>query len=167
MTFGSWSVQRGLAQENPITDTFLLYRMALEAMYQKHCVLHPEETKDVTGPEDLAYRFRNVKFERAIVVEEGKRTNMLLTLTSVPGSKDWHEFRVRTAAGEKQDVIYEHCAGLIRVQEPLGQDHSLGEAQLTPLRHPQSASPWYKLQQEMGSHFGKYPQEQKPPEVII
>lgn len=52
------------------------------------------ETKDVKGPEDLAYRFRNVKFECAIVVEEGKKTNMLLSPTSVPGSKDWHEFRV-------------------------------------------------------------------------
>ncbi|KAK3313628.1 hypothetical protein B0H66DRAFT_503226, partial [Apodospora peruviana] len=130
--------------------------MALEAMYQKHVSLHPEETKDVAGPGDLAYRFRNVKFDRAVVVEEGKPTHMLLTLASVPGSKDWHEFRVRTTGSEaSQDVIYEHCAGLIRVQEPLaGPEHELAGTDLAPLRHPQSSAPWYKLQREMGSHFG-------------
>ncbi|KAK1988407.1 hypothetical protein LZ30DRAFT_766139 [Colletotrichum cereale] len=128
--------------------------MALEAMYQKHCSLHPEETKLVTGPGDLAYRFRNVKFDRAIVLEEGKPTSILLTLAGVPGSPDWQEFRVRTTAGTDQDVIYEHCVGLIRVQEQLGNESALYGAELAPLRHPQSAAPWYKLQREMGSHFG-------------
>lgn len=128
--------------------------MALEAMYQKHCVLHPDETKDVTGPGDLAYRFRNVKFDRAVVLEEGKPTHLLLTLASVPGSSDWHEFRVRTTADSSQDIIYDHCAGLVRVQDPLGEEHALKGAELAPLRHPQSSAPWYKLQEQMGSHFG-------------
>ncbi|KAK3328393.1 hypothetical protein B0T19DRAFT_357739 [Cercophora scortea] len=128
--------------------------MALEAMYQKHKALHPGEAEEIEGPGDLAYRFRNVKFDRAVVLEEGKPTNILLSLASVPGSKDWHEFRVRTTGGENQEVIYEHCAGLVRVQEPLGDEHALHGAELTPLRHPQSAAPWYKLQEEMGSHFG-------------
>lgn len=130
--------------------------MALEAMYQKHVVLHPEETKDVTGPGDLAYRFRNVKFDRAVVLEEGKPTHLLVTLASVPGSNNWHEFRVRTTADASQGIIYDHCAGLIRVQEPLGEEHALKGAQLAPLHRPQSSAPWYKLQEEMGSHFGEY-----------
>lgn len=128
--------------------------MALEAIYQKHCVLHPEETKGVKIPADLAYRFRNVKFDRAVVVEEGKPTTLLLTLASVPGSNEWHEFRVRTTAVEDQEIIYEHCKGLVRVQEALGDDHALHGDEIAPLNHPQSAEPWYKLQDEMGSHFG-------------
>ncbi|KAI4865388.1 hypothetical protein F4820DRAFT_469755 [Hypoxylon rubiginosum] len=128
--------------------------MALEAMYQKHCVLHPEETKDIKGPADLAYRFRNVKFDRAVVVEEGKPTTLLLALVSVPGSNDWHEFRVFTTAAENQDIIYEHCKGLVRVQDVLGDEHALRGDDLAPLRHPQSAEPWYKVQREIGSHFG-------------
>ncbi len=80
--------------------------MALEAMYQKHCTLHPDETKEIDGPGDLAYRFRNVKFDRAVVIEEGKPTTLLLTLAGVPRSKDWHEFRARTTTGADQDVIY-------------------------------------------------------------
>ncbi|KAK4215364.1 hypothetical protein QBC37DRAFT_459225 [Rhypophila decipiens] len=129
--------------------------MALEAMYQKHVVLNPEETKHVNGPGDLAYRFRNVKFDRAVVLEEGKPKHILLTLAAVPGSKDWHEFRVRSTEDSSQDTIYDHCAGLIRVHEPLiGEEHAISGAQLAPLRHPQSSAPWYKLQKEMGSHFG-------------
>ncbi|CAJ2514330.1 Uu.00g024490.m01.CDS01 [Anthostomella pinea] len=128
--------------------------MALEAMYQKHCSLHPEEAKGIESPSDLAYRFRNVKFDRAVVVEEGKPTTLLLTLANVPGGDEWHEFRVRTTAGENQDLIYEHCKGLVRVQEPLGEEHALQGDDLAPLRDPQSAEPWYKLQREMGSHFG-------------
>ncbi|QKX62342.1 uncharacterized protein TRUGW13939_09501 [Talaromyces rugulosus] len=128
--------------------------MALEAMYQKFCALYPEETSSVQSPGDLAYRFRNIKFDRAVVLEEGKPAKLLLSLMDVPGSKDWHQFRVFTVASDNQEVIYEHCAGLIRVQEPLGDDHQLSGADLAPLRYPQSAAPWYKLQREMGSHFG-------------
>ncbi|KAI1361469.1 hypothetical protein F5Y08DRAFT_17956 [Xylaria arbuscula] len=128
--------------------------MALEAMYQKYCVLHPEETQHVQGPMDLAYRFRDIKFDRALVVEAGKPAALMLTLANVPGSDQWHEFRVISSIPEDPSVIYEHCKGLVRTQEPLGQEHSLSGAELAPLRHPQSAEPWYKLQCEMGSHFG-------------
>lgn len=128
--------------------------MAVEAMYQKHCVLHPDASTGAQRPSDLAYRFRNVKFDRAVVVEEGKPTTLLLTLASVPGSDEWHEFRVRTTAAEDQNIVYEHCKGLVRVQEAIGADGALHGDDLAPLRHPQSAEPWYKLQREMGSHFG-------------
>ncbi|KAI0855715.1 hypothetical protein F4860DRAFT_519615 [Xylaria cubensis] len=128
--------------------------MALEAMYQKHCVLHSEETQCVQGPMDLAYRFRDVKFDRAVVIEQGKPILLTLTLVSVPGGDQWHEFRVRSTIPEDPSVIYEHCNGLIRTQEPLGQEHGLTSDKLAPLRHPQSAEPWYKLQREMGSQFG-------------
>jgi acyl transferase domain-containing protein len=125
--------------------------MALEAMYQKHCALCPDETENVTGANDLSYRFRNIKFDRAVVVEDSKPTTVLLTLTGVPGSKDWHEFRVRTTA---DDVVYEHCWGMIRVQEPLADDETSRSVASVPLRHPQAAGLWYKRQDETGTHFG-------------
>ncbi|CAI7649211.1 unnamed protein product [Penicillium glandicola] len=126
-----------------------LATMALEAMYQKYCVLNPENA--VASPNELAYRFRNVKFERAVVVEENNSTTILLTLMNVPGSKDWHEFRIRTTVAS---VIYEHCSGLIRIQDPIGDDEALNEKQLAPLKNPQSAQLWYKAQQEVGMGFG-------------
>ena len=126
-----------------------LATLALEAMYQKYCALNPDEA--VASPNELAYRFRNVKFDRAVVVEEGKPTTIMLTLSKVPGSKDWHEFRIRTTAA---GVVYEHCSGLIRVQDPIGDDEALTGADLAPLKHPQSAKLWYKAQREVGMGFG-------------
>jgi acyl transferase domain-containing protein len=126
--------------------------MALEAIFQKHCALHPDETEDITGPNDLAYRFRNIKFDRAVVVEEGKPTTILLSLTTVPGNKDWHEFRIRTSPSE--GVVYEHCWGLVRVQEPLGDDEASRTAASAPLKHAQQYGLWYKRQDDNGTHFG-------------
>ncbi|KAH9844894.1 Polyketide synthase [Teratosphaeria destructans] len=125
-----------------------LATMALEAMYQKHSALHPDEEIE---PNDLCYRFRNVKFERAVVVEENKPTTILLTLSAVPGSKDWHEWRIQTHAN---GVTSDHCGGLIRVQEPLSENEAISGAELAPLKHPQSTKLWYKAQREVGMEFG-------------
>ncbi|KAJ5936907.1 Acyl transferase/acyl hydrolase/lysophospholipase [Penicillium verhagenii] len=126
-----------------------LATMALEAMYQKYCALNPENA--VASPNELAYRFRNVKFERAVVVEESKSTTILLSLMNMPGSHDWHEFRIRTTAA---GVIYEHCSGFIRIQDPIDDDEALDQKQLAPIENRQSAQLWYKTQQEVGMGFG-------------
>lgn len=76
--------------------------LALEALYQKHCATNPDQT--LIAPNELCYQFRNTRFSRALVVEEGKDVILMLTLNKVPGSKDWHEFRISTVEG---DVISE------------------------------------------------------------
>ena len=126
-----------------------LATMALEAMYQKHRSLNPDE--GISSPNDLSYRFRNVRFDRAVVVEERKPTTVMLTLSKVPNSKDWHEFRIQTSS---TGVIHDHCSGLIRVQDPVGDDEALKHEELAPLEHPQSAKLWYKAQREAGMGFG-------------
>lgn len=124
-----------------------LATMAIEAMYQKYCGLHPE--KAVASANELAYRLRNVRFDRALVVEEGKEVVILLTLTKVPGSKDWHEFRISTS---KDDVVIDHCFGLVRVADPV--DEKAGADQLAPLKSPQPFTLWYKAQRQAGMFFG-------------
>ncbi|KAJ5727986.1 Acyl transferase/acyl hydrolase/lysophospholipase [Penicillium malachiteum] len=103
-----------------------LATMALEAMYQKNCVLNLENT---VASNELAYRFRDVRFERA-VVEEKKPTAILLTLTNVP-----------------------RLPGLIRIHDPIGDDEALDEERLAPLKNPQLAKLWYKAQREVGMGF--------------
>jgi acyl transferase domain-containing protein len=127
--------------------------MALEAMFQKHCATHPDDTAGISSPNQLAYRFRNIKFDRAVVLEDSQPTDLVVTLASIPGNAAWHEFRIRTTTAS-HDVIYEHCSGLVRVHEELGDDYALHGEQLAPLRHPQSPAPWYKLQTSIGTHFG-------------
>ncbi|KAI1375608.1 hypothetical protein F4677DRAFT_112302 [Hypoxylon crocopeplum] len=124
-----------------------LATMAIEAMFQKYCALNSE--KAVSSANQLAYRLRNVRFDRALVVEEGKETVILLTLTKVPGSKDWHEFRISTS---KDDVVIDHCFGLIRVQDAV--EEKLSGANLAPLKQPTPFTLWYKAQREAGMGFG-------------
>ncbi|KAI0391303.1 hypothetical protein F5Y17DRAFT_18304 [Xylariaceae sp. FL0594] len=121
--------------------------MAVEAMYQKYAALNPD--KAIGSSNELAYKLRNVRFDRALVVEEGKVCTILLTLTKVPGSKDWHEFRISTS---KDDVVIDHSFGLIRVQDPV-EERLTGEA-LAPLRQPTPFTLWYKAQREAGMGFG-------------
>lgn len=107
-----------------------LSTFALEAMYQKHCALNLDET--VSSLNELAYRFRNVNFKRALVVKKGKTTIIMMTLSKMPGSKDWHEFRIRTKAA---GVVYEHCFDLIRVQDPIEDEGAISGVNLESLRH--------------------------------
>lgn len=137
-----------------------LATMALEAMYQKYCALHPDEELESN---ELCYRFRNVKFDRAVVVAENKPTTIMLTLSKVPGSKDWHEWRIQTYA---DGVTSDHCGGLIRVQEPLADDEAITSADLAPLKHPQSSKLWYKAQREVGMGFGPSFQKVKSFETV-
>ena len=123
--------------------------MALEALYQKHrALLQPEDAVNL-APNDLCYRFRNVRFSRALVLEEEKDALITFTLTKVPGSKDWHEFRILTSEGE---VVSEHCSGLARIQDPI--DEPLEGEDATPLKSPQAPKLWYKCQREIGMEFG-------------
>ncbi|KAK6068143.1 beta-ketoacyl synthase domain-containing protein [Seiridium cupressi] len=120
--------------------------MALEALYQKHSALiQPEE---IVPRNDMCYRFRNVRFSRALVLEEGKDVIITFSLTAVPGDKHWHEFRISTTEG---DVQSEHCSGLVRTQDPI--DDPVRGADALPLMSPQAPKLWYKCQREIGMEF--------------
>ncbi|KAI0383025.1 hypothetical protein F5Y04DRAFT_270134 [Hypomontagnella monticulosa] len=113
--------------------------MALEALYQKHCaLLQPEEAVGIAR-NDLCYRFRNVRFSRALVLEEA----------AVPGDKHWHEFRISTT---EEEVVSEHCSGLVRIQEAI--DEPVEGEDALPLKSPQAPKLWYKCQREIGMEFG-------------
>ncbi|KAF5026934.1 hypothetical protein F66182_964 [Fusarium sp. NRRL 66182] len=123
--------------------------MALEALYQKHCaLLQPEEAAGVAR-NDLCYRFRDVRFSRALVLEQGKDALITFTLVRAPGSKDWHEFRISTTEAE---VSAEHCSGFVRIQDPV--DEPVKGPDSLPLKSPQAPTLWYKCQREIGMDFG-------------
>ncbi|OTA81918.1 hypothetical protein M434DRAFT_85057 [Hypoxylon sp. CO27-5] len=123
--------------------------MALEALYQKHCaLLQPEEAAGIAR-NDLCYRFRNVRFSRALVLEEGKDVIITFTLTAVPGDKHWHEFRISTT---EDDVVSEHCSGWVRIHDAI--DEPVEGEDALPLKSPQAPKLWYKCQREIGMEFG-------------
>lgn len=123
--------------------------LAVEALYQKHCALLNPDDDVIPAPNDMCYRIRNVRFQRALVVEDDKHVIMTLTLTKVPGSKDWHEFRISSS---EADVHSEHCSGWVRIQDPI--DERVEGSDAAPLRSPQASKLWYKAQREIGMDFG-------------
>ncbi|KAA8565524.1 hypothetical protein EYC84_009381 [Monilinia fructicola] len=122
--------------------------MAVEALYQKTRSNGPREAI-ISSPNDLSYRFKNIRFGKALVLEDDKEPAMLLTLTQRHGSKDWQEFCISSITGEH---LSEHCSGLIRLQDPV--DETLRESDSSPLNHPTSGEVWYKAQAEAGYGFG-------------
>ncbi|KUJ19322.1 KR-domain-containing protein [Mollisia scopiformis] len=120
--------------------------LGLEALYQEHAALNPNDAPAAAN--ELCYRFRNVRFPRALVLEENKDTILVLTLVQVPGGKDWHEFRISTTSDA--DVVAEHCFGLVRIQDPVEEVLE----KITPLKSPQSARLWYKVERDIGMDFG-------------
>ncbi|KAF4898987.1 Highly reducing polyketide synthase [Colletotrichum fructicola] len=134
--------------------------MAVEALYQKTRATAPDDVV-VASTNNLSYRLRNVRFDKALVLEEGVEAIITLSLTQQPGSKDWHEFHVATnTAG----VFIEHCSGLIRVQEPILE--RLTEVDRRPLEFPTTAKIWYKAQTAIGYGFGPDFQKVKKVESI-
>lgn len=128
--------------------------IALEALYQKTVACSQPEEVAGLGPNDFAYRVRNVRFMRAMVLEEGNVVQITTTLSKIPGDKHWHEFHISTPQGGAQS---DHCCGLIRIQDA---SEEVAEAEdALPLRSPQDSKLWYKAQREVGMDFG--PQFQK------
>ncbi|CAD6449305.1 eb0964f1-27a5-46b6-9504-99d5323d2a22 [Sclerotinia trifoliorum] len=119
--------------------------MAVEALYQKTRAT-ATEGRIINSPNELCYRFRNIQFAKALVLEDDKDSTVLLSLTQ---QQDWHEFRISSATG---DLLIEHCYGLIRLQDPV--DESLNESDNKPLQHSTPGKVWYKSQAEAGYGFG-------------
>ncbi|KAM4059510.1 KR domain-containing protein [Hirsutella rhossiliensis] len=119
--------------------------MAVEALYQKSRSTAPDNVV-ITRPNDLCYRLRDVRFEKALVLEEGKNAVIVLSLAQ---QKGWHEFRI---ASSTDDVHTEHCSGRIRLEDPV--DLPLAETDQAALKFPTPSKVWYKAQAEAGYGFG-------------
>lgn len=123
--------------------------LALEAMYQTHYAL--DDDAKASSANELAYRFRNISYQRAMVVGDDKPTTIVVTLAVVHGNSDWHEFRIQSTIAE---TVYTHCYGLVQVQSPIGDEEALSTPELRPLRYPQEARLWYDAQSNAGMEFG-------------
>ncbi len=90
--------------------------MTMKVLYQKHrALLQLEDATDLAF-NDLCYRFQNVRFSKALMLEKNKNLQITFMLMKVSDSKDWHEFRISTS---EEDVVSEHCHDLTRIQNPI------------------------------------------------
>ncbi|EQB57536.1 beta-ketoacyl synthase domain-containing protein [Colletotrichum gloeosporioides Cg-14] len=122
--------------------------MAVEALYQVSMV-----TKwDGKEPSRYQFRFRDIRFLRALVLEEDEPATYTLTLTPARGGsiRDWFEFRV---CSTKDTVYTEHCAGLISVETDY-KETPAPSGSLKPLELATPASMIYKAVRESGYNYG-------------
>lgn len=87
--------------------------MGMEAVYQATEALSQLEGKP--GIERPCYRLRNVTFDKALVLEEGQRCDIMLTLAPRSGLKSvWHDFKVFS---KTETTWNAHCHGLVSISE--------------------------------------------------
>jgi acyl transferase domain-containing protein/NADPH:quinone reductase-like Zn-dependent oxidoreductase len=123
--------------------------MAVEAMMQTDAVLRAQTGDTLKYKQQV--RLRNVTFDRALVLEEGKETMIMLTLARFTNSKDaWHSWVVRSFV-EKSWV--DHCRGQVRMEKDVGGVGSPSD--LAPLKNPAPGATWYKSMSDVGYNFGK------------
>jgi hypothetical protein len=87
--------------------------MAIEALFQKSKAI--ARISEETEIHQVSWLFRNVTFTKALVLDEGGDTSVILSLNPYYGHNDsWHEFKISSAI---DDVTREHCHGIIRSTE--------------------------------------------------
>ena len=70
--------------------------MAMEALYQTRTVQSVQ--MDMPSAGSLQYRLRTIKFDKALVLEEGTESKVMLTLNPLIGTKNtWYEFQVSSS----------------------------------------------------------------------
>jgi hypothetical protein len=130
--------------------------MGVEAMSQVSQALNLLEGKPM--PKPPRYRVRNSTFPKALVLEEGKKKYIMLSLAARPGIKDsWHEFKVSSLA---DGIWAEKCRGLVRIEEDDRKGKVLylkfkfdaadvgvvaPEGALAPFTHSTPGELWYKV----------------------
>lgn len=145
--------------------------MAVEAIYQ--CMQSTSPVEGVSSANQLRYRLRNVKFDKALVLEDDSEAKIMLTLSAHPGTKgSWHDFRVFSL---RESMRIDHCEGLIRLEKVgiegacLALDWSLAltdmlvvasEIELAPLKCTSPGHLWYKALTDVGYGFGPEFQKQ-------
>ncbi|KAL4903835.1 hypothetical protein BDW74DRAFT_179426 [Aspergillus multicolor] len=107
----------------------------------------------------VGYRFRNIKFVRALILDEAAPSTLMISLNA---ERDWYNFSVYTAGGN--DISTIHCEGLVSIHA--GIDEAPLRSAVEPLLHPTPANLWYKAMDQVGYNFGAAFQKQLQVEAV-
>jgi acyl transferase domain-containing protein len=142
--------------------------MAIEAVYQARQSVNP--IPDVAGVTDLQFVLRDVNFRRALALDSGKDTTVVLAFTEVSDDyTSWTGFRVLSI---QEGTSVTHCDGRISVRQVAARGkqihHSIQETldsqanyttgadkeTLAPLAYSESAEHWYRALDHRGCTYG-------------
>lgn len=140
--------------------------MAMEAVYQTTLMTRwkdegeggkggkEEEEQKAKTPAKYRYRLRDVKFSRALVLEEDVETRYTLALSPMRGGqgpvRPWYEFRVCSL---REAVHAEHSTGLICIETDY-RDAPVPPAATRPLELASPAAAFYKAMADSGYNYG-------------
>lgn len=127
--------------------------MAMEAVYQTTLMTRWKEEAET--PAKYRYRLRDVKFSRALVLEEDVETRYTLALSPARGGqgpvRSWYEFRVCSL---REAVHAEHSTGLICIETDY-RDAPVPSGATRPLELASPAAAFYKAMADSGYNYGE------------
>ncbi|KAK7422917.1 hypothetical protein QQZ08_009273 [Neonectria magnoliae] len=143
--------------------------MAIEAVYQTtFSVATDDEAKELEA-ESYHYQLRDVKFSKALVLDEATDAAVMLNLTPTQGLKSkWYKFEVISTVGGEALTTTSHSTGFVRLNKGLFKNPpSDPESLKLPLKHAARAKLWYGSMADAGYGFGPSFQKQLEVEVTL
>ncbi|KAF2970301.1 hypothetical protein GQX73_g3288 [Xylaria multiplex] len=121
--------------------------MATEAMIQTDAMRRAESGHDLAHKQQI--RLRDVTLERALILQEGNDTRIMLTLVPFATQKDaWYYWVVRSLSNGSW---IDHCKGQVRMEKDVKIKATTME--MNPFQI--QGAPWYKSMSDVGYNFGK------------
>ncbi|PWY96147.1 polyketide synthase module [Aspergillus sclerotioniger CBS 115572] len=117
--------------------------MAIEAIYQATMM----DGSSMVAVDELCYRLRDVRFEKALVLDGIEREVHLSLFPRRCGG--WYEFLALSVVGE---TTIEHVRGQIRIQDP--STEVAAESDRAPLKYTTPGHLWNKALVEIGMNNG-------------
>ncbi|CAM1502384.1 Fc.00g043680.m01.CDS01 [Cosmosporella sp. VM-42] len=143
--------------------------MAIEAAYQTtFSIATDDELKQLTT-EPYHYQLRDIKFSKALVLDDSADAAVMLNLTSTQGFKsNWYKFEVISTVSGEVLTTTSHSSGFVRLNKGQLQNPPTDpDALKLPLKHPAPAKLWYSSMVDAGYGFGPSFQKQIQVEVTL
>ncbi|RYP44476.1 hypothetical protein DL768_009047 [Monosporascus sp. mg162] len=128
--------------------------MAVEGMYQTAMMTQWKGQ----APSRYRHRLRDVKFSRALTIDENVDTRYTMSMTPMRGgsTRSWYEFKV---CSSNESTFAEHCTGFVCVETDYTDEPAPASA-IEPLKFPTPGRSWYKAMADNGYIYGKAFQKQ-------
>jgi acyl transferase domain-containing protein len=134
--------------------------MAVEAIFQTLWSTSWEGRE----PVKYRYRLRDLKFPRALVLDENADRKITLALTPVARTtRSWFEYKVSSS---NDGTWTEHSTGFIRIDTEFP-DTIAPKSALEPLKYAKPGRLWYKAMQDAGYNFGPHFQKEVEIEATV
>ncbi|KAH8729278.1 putative polyketide synthase [Ilyonectria robusta] len=143
--------------------------MAIEAVHQTTLSLATDDEAKELDAESYHYQLRDVKFSKALVLDDTVDAAVMLNLTPTQGLKSrWYKYEVISTVGGEALTTTSHSTGFVRLNKGLFKNPPADpESLMLPLKHTAPAKLWYGSMADAGYGFGPSFQKQVEVEVTL